>query len=70
MSSQDADEEPALPKKVLRTVTPGTRGHRDPGMDVVGWGMLLGMLILLVPLLPFLLIVWVFTKVFDRISSN
>ena len=70
MSGEDPDDEPALPRKVLRTVTPGTRGHGDPGMDVIGWGMLLGLLILLVPLLPFLVIVWILTKVFDRIAPS
>ncbi|GAA0669788.1 hypothetical protein ACFQDG_18050 [Natronoarchaeum mannanilyticum] len=63
-------EDPSLPKKVLRTVTPGTRGHKDPGMDVIGWSMLVGMLVLLVPLLPFIVIVWLITKVLDRFSGE
>jgi len=63
-------EDPPLPKKVLRTVTPGTRGHKDPEMDVIGWSMLIGMLVLLVPLLPFIVIVWLITKVLDRISGE
>lgn len=60
----DSDD-PSLPKKALRTVTPGSRGHKDTGMDVLGWSMFLGMLIVLVPLLPFIAIVWLITKVLD-----
>jgi len=63
-------EDPPLPKKVLRTVTPGTRGHKDPGMDVIGWSIMVGMLVLLVPLLPFIVIVWLITKVLDRFSGE
>ena len=63
-------EDPSLPKKALRTVTPGTRGHKNTGMDVIGWSVFVGMLVLLVPLLPFILIVWLITKVLDRLSGE
>jgi len=62
----DADEEPALPKKVLRTVTPPFAGHEDREMNLIGWGYFLGLLVLLVPLLPFIVILWVLTKLLDR----
>jgi len=32
-------------------------------MDVVGWGYFLGLLVLLVPLLPFLVIVWAVSNI-------
>ncbi|SNZ15773.1 hypothetical protein SAMN06269185_2594 [Natronoarchaeum philippinense] len=66
----DADEEPSLPEKAYRTVTPGTHGRKDAEMDVIGWGLLLGLLILLIPLLPFILIVWLITKLLDAVSSG
>lgn len=68
MSTDDTDDDLSLPKEVLRTVTPGVKGKRDPDMDVIGWGILLGMLVLLVPLLPFIIIVVVFTKLLDLLS--
>ncbi|MFC7212018.1 hypothetical protein ACFQL3_16210 [Natronoarchaeum sp. GCM10025321] len=68
MSAEDADDEPSVPEKVLRTVTPGVTGKRNIEMDALGWGILVGMLILLVPLLPFIIIVWLLTKVFDFVA--
>lgn len=69
MSTDDTDDELSIPKEVLRTVTPGVHGKRDPDMDVIGWGVLLGLLVLLVPLLPFIIIVLLFTKLLDLLSG-
>ena len=63
------DDEPSVPKKVIRTVTPGVTGKRNIEMDAFGWGILLGMLVLLVPLLPFIILVWLFTKLLDLFSK-
>ncbi|QSG04287.1 DUF7535 family protein [Natranaeroarchaeum sulfidigenes] len=68
MSTDDPEDELSVPEKAIRTVTPGVKGKRDPDMDVIGWGLLLGMLVLLVPLLPFIIIVWLFTKLLDLFS--
>lgn len=57
-------DDPGAVKKALRTVTPGSKGHPDIEMDTIGWAIFLGIVILLVPLLPFLVIVWVLTKLF------
>ncbi|WP_121821155.1 DUF7535 family protein [Halostella salina] len=62
----DSDDDPALPRKVLRTATPPYAGHEDREMNVIGWSVFLGMVVLLVPLLPFILILWVLTKLLDR----
>jgi hypothetical protein len=62
---ETGDEELSAARQVLRTVTPGPRGHRDTGMDAVGWAVFLGLVVLLVPLLPVLALVWVLTKVLD-----
>jgi hypothetical protein len=39
-------------------------------MDVFGWGMFLGLLVLLVPLLPFIIIVWAISKVTDMLTPS
>jgi hypothetical protein len=69
MSSAD-DEDASAPEEVLRTVTPPYWGRRDREMNVIGWGYFLGLLIVLVPLLPFMLIVWLTGKVLDALESR
>ncbi|MBV0902066.1 DUF7535 family protein [Haloarcula salina] len=68
-ADDDAQDRSLLPKP-LRTVTPGSRPHRDEGMDVFGWGMFLGLLVLLFPLLPFLAIVWLISKITDALTPS
>lgn len=58
MSSNDE----STVERAFRTVTPEYFGHENREMDTIGWGILLAMVVLLVPLLPFLLIVWVISK--------
>lgn len=47
----------------IDTVTPPYVGRRDVEMDVIGWGYFLAILILLVPLLPFIVILWLADRV-------
>ncbi|EMA08648.1 hypothetical protein SAMN05443574_11747 [Haloarcula vallismortis] len=54
----------------LRSVTPGTRSGPNEGMDMIGWGMLAGLLVLLFPLLPFIVIVWGISKVTDALTPS
>jgi len=61
---------PSLPRKVIRTVTPAPRGHRDAEMNTIGWSMFLGLLILLVPLLPFLVIGFAVVKLLDALAGR
>jgi len=79
MSDADADERtadsgggdaPGLPTRIVRTVTPGYRGRPDVEMDSVGWAIALGMVVLLVPLLPFLVIVWALSKLFEALAPD
>jgi len=65
MSDSETDDPSAL-RKVVRTVRPPSRGRRDEEMDVVGWGIALAVVIVLVPLLPFLVVVWLVSKVLER----
>ncbi|WP_435180739.1 DUF7535 family protein [Halorussus sp. AFM4] len=68
MSEGDSDggSEGVVPepvKKVARTVTPGFSGRPDAEMTAIGIAYFLGMLVLLVPLLPFIAIVWLLSKI-------
>ena len=65
--SQESDD-PGMLKKVYRTVTPGYGGRGDAEMNTIGWAIFLGLVILLVPLLPFLVVVWVVNKLLDAIG--
>ncbi|MFB6136453.1 MAG: hypothetical protein ABEJ04_06805 [Halobacteriaceae archaeon] len=60
---------PSLPRRVVRTVSPPYRGRRDAEMNAVGWGYFLGLLVLLLPLLPFIVVVWVVGKALDRLRA-
>lgn len=50
----------------IRTVTPLSRTRPDQEMDVIGWLLFLGMLIVLLPLLPVILAVWLFSRLLGR----
>jgi len=68
-SPDDASDSGRLPA-ALRSVTPGTRSRPNESMDMIGWGMLAGLLVLLVPLLPFIVIVWGISKVTDALTPS
>ncbi|QSG07108.1 DUF7535 family protein [Halapricum desulfuricans] len=53
--------------EALRTVTPGYSSHRDVEMDVIGWSVFLGLVVLLVPFLPLLIVVWLISKALEKI---
>ncbi|WP_136590738.1 DUF7535 family protein [Salinigranum halophilum] len=71
--STDADIQPAddagVLKKTYRSVSPRYTSHPNTEMDSIGWAMFLGMLVLLVPLLPFLVIVWVLERGIRALSG-
>jgi hypothetical protein len=62
MSTADESTEETTLAPLVRTVTPPYVGHEELEMDVIGWSILLGLLVVLLPLLPFLVIVWLITK--------
>jgi hypothetical protein len=65
-----SDEEPGPVKKAARTVTPYYRGRPDAEMTTIGIVYFLGLVVLLVPLLPFLLIVWLLSKLTGRAARR
>ena len=65
----DADDDSRLPG-ALRTVTPPSGTHPDAQMDAIGWLIFLGLLILLLPVLPLLLVVWLISRASDALSPQ
>jgi hypothetical protein len=66
-SSEPQSELPGPARAVYRTVTPPYRPRGESSMDAVGWGILLGIVVLVLPLLPFLVAVWLLTKLIDAV---
>lgn len=61
----DADESaiPEPAKKVVRSVTPPYRGRPDAEMTTIGIAYFLGLVVLLIPLLPLIVVVWLISKI-------
>ncbi|WP_436908817.1 DUF7535 family protein [Halosimplex marinum] len=70
MSDATETREPSTPRKVLRTVTPGSKARPDTEMDSIGWAVFLGLVILLIPMLPFLAVVWALSKAIDFLARQ
>ncbi|MFC6990167.1 hypothetical protein ACFQJD_18355 [Haloplanus sp. GCM10025708] len=71
MSSEAQPEgEPGALTKAYGALSPEYRPHPDAEMDAIGWSIFLAMLVLLVPLLPFLVLVWLVTKAMDALAGR
>jgi hypothetical protein len=68
--SDDPPTDESTAGTVYRTLGKPFRARRDAEMDVVGWSLFLGLLILLLPLLPILLLVWLITKVLEAMTPT
>ncbi|MHC3436889.1 DUF7535 family protein [Natrialbaceae archaeon A-gly3] len=69
MSRADVDDDDAsTPEAVLRTVTPPYRGQPNRSMSTIGWIILIGLLIVLLPLLPAAIALWLVVKLLDRLA--
>ncbi|GAA0221873.1 hypothetical protein ACFFQF_07845 [Haladaptatus pallidirubidus] len=68
MSQGNSGTEPV--KEAFRTVTPPYHGHSDSEMNAIGIAMFLGLLVLMVPLLPFLVIVWAISKLTEALAQK
>lgn len=64
------EDQPGLLKRTYRTVSPGYGSRPDAEMDSVGWTIFLLMVVIFIPLLPFLLLVFLVTKVLDVLASR
>ena len=70
MSSESDDSEPGVLKQAYRTVTPGYRSRPNTEMNVIGLAYFLGILVLLVPLLPFIVLVWLISKLIELVAAQ
>ncbi|SIR58440.1 hypothetical protein SAMN05421858_2958 [Haladaptatus litoreus] len=68
MSQGESELQPV--KKAFRTVTPPYHGHPDSEMNAIGIAIFLGLLVLMVPLLPFLVIVWAISKLTEALAQK
>jgi hypothetical protein len=68
MSESESPSDESALAPVYRTLGKPFRARADAEMDAIGWTVFLGMLILLVPLLPFIVLVWLITKVLDAVA--
>lgn len=49
---------------------PGSKGHRDTSMDTIGWVILLGVVVVLLPLIPIVLVGWLGLKIIGFVRRN
>jgi hypothetical protein len=68
--SRSQGDDPGAVEKVLRTVMPGSKGHRDTSMDTIGWVILLGVVVVLLPLIPIVLVGWLGLKIVGFVRRN
>jgi|AntDeeMetagen285_2_1112576.scaffolds.fasta_scaffold11527_2 hypothetical protein len=61
MATTDADDE-----GFIRSVTPLTGSTSNQQMDAIGWLVFIGMAIVLLPLLPVFIAVWIISKATGR----
>lgn len=57
-------------RKVTRTVTPPYGGRADAEMHTIGIAYALGLVVLLIPLLPFLALTWLISKVVGSVARK
>jgi hypothetical protein len=71
MSESDSPEQDVgAIRRAYRTVSPSYGPRPDAEMDSIGWAMLLLMLALFVPLLPFVIVVWAVSKVAEALVGR
>jgi len=68
--SDDTDTADGILPERVRSVTPLTGPRPNVEMDSIGWGIALGLAVLLVPLLPFILIVWGIAKLTELLTPT
>jgi hypothetical protein len=58
--ASESEEEPV--REAYDTVTPPYKGRSDTEMNLIGYMIIGGLLILLVPLAPFILVLWLASR--------
>lgn len=70
MNSERGESDPGALEKAYRTVTPGSRSRPNTEMTVIGLTYFLVIVVLLVPLLPFIVLAWVISKVLEFLAAQ
>jgi len=66
MSGRDDDDD----REPLRTVTPSWLGGPNIEMDIFGWLIFLILLVVLLPVLPFVALLWLVSKTIDFLQRQ
>lgn len=61
--ASESDESPPPARRVVRTVTPPYRGRSDEEMNLIGYLIIGGLLVLLIPLGPFIIVAWLILRI-------
>ena len=67
--SDDPSGDSQLPD-LPRSVTGASDTHPDAQMNAIGWLVFGGLVILLLPVVPFLAVIWLFEKATDSLSRT
>jgi hypothetical protein len=65
-----SDDSAGAVRRAYRRTSPLYGSRPNAEMDGIGWSIFLGILVLLVPLLPFFLIVWLLEKLIDVVAGR
>ena len=68
IAEQSAD--PSTLRKTIRTVSPGYRSRPDSEMNAIGLGYAAILAILLLPLLPFVVLVWLLSRIAAAVRAS
>lgn len=63
-------DEPGPLREAIRTVTPPYLGRPDTEMNAVGWGYLAVLVVLLVPFLPFAVLIWGTVRLIELVDGE
>ena len=69
MSESNESNDSALPEP-LRTVTPPSTTHPNESMDVIGWAIFVGLVVVLTPLIPIVAVIWLLAKAQDALRPS
>ena len=68
--ASESEEPPRPVRRAVRTVTPPYRGRSNEEMNLIGYLLIGGLLILLVPLGPIILVAWVLVRIWRAVSQR
>jgi hypothetical protein len=71
MSASESEErQVGVLRQAYRTVSPSYGAREDAEMNSIGWVILLVMMALFVPLLPFIVVIWLVSKAVEALAGR